>query len=122
MRRLVILFITDLQLNDYFEFLIGEAREDEVMNGAPEGGSRHPVEARMDWRELARFHVDIGKWINAECLREVVLARVEQGRSSSQRAKRGSICLYYTYSPRRTAQRLYLTSKHTPYINAYHLG
>jgi predicted nucleotidyltransferase component of viral defense system len=47
-----------IQLHDYFEFLIGEARED--MDGAPEGGSRYSVEARMDGREFARFHVDIG--------------------------------------------------------------
>ncbi len=45
-------------LNDYFEFLVGEAREE--LDGAPEGGSRYPVEARMDGREFARFHVDIG--------------------------------------------------------------
>jgi predicted nucleotidyltransferase component of viral defense system len=47
-----------IQLNDYFEFLIGEAHEE--LDGAPEGGSRHPVEARMDGREFARFHVDVG--------------------------------------------------------------
>lgn len=46
------------ELNDYFEFLIGEAREE--LDGAPEGGSRYAVEARMDGREFARFHVDIG--------------------------------------------------------------
>jgi len=39
------------ELHDYFEFLLGEARE---------GGSRYPVEARMDGREFARFHVDVG--------------------------------------------------------------
>lgn len=47
-----------IQLNDYFEFLVGEARED--LDGAPEGGSRFPVDARMDGREFARFHVDVG--------------------------------------------------------------
>jgi predicted nucleotidyltransferase component of viral defense system len=47
-----------IQLNDYFEFLVGEARED--LDGAPEGGSRYPVDARMDGREFARFHVDVG--------------------------------------------------------------
>jgi len=46
------------QLPDYFEFLIGEPREE--MDGAPEGGSRYPVEARMDGRVFARFHVAIG--------------------------------------------------------------
>lgn len=43
---------------DYFEFLVGEAREE--LGGAPEGGSRYPVEARMDGRVFARFHVDVG--------------------------------------------------------------
>lgn len=44
--------------DDYFEFLIGEARQD--MDGAPEGGNRNPVQARMDGRDFARFHVDVG--------------------------------------------------------------
>lgn len=43
---------------DYFEFLIGEATGD--LDGAPEGGSRYPVHARMDGRDFARFHVDVG--------------------------------------------------------------
>ena len=46
------------RFDDYFEFLIGEARED--LDGAPEGGSRYPVQARMDGRDFARFHVDVG--------------------------------------------------------------
>jgi predicted nucleotidyltransferase component of viral defense system len=46
------------RFDDYFEFLVGEARED--LDGAPEGGSRYPVQARMDGRDLARFHVDVG--------------------------------------------------------------
>jgi predicted nucleotidyltransferase component of viral defense system len=46
------------RLNDYFEFLVGEARED--LEGAPEGGSRYPVQAQMDGRDFARFHVDVG--------------------------------------------------------------
>lgn len=41
-----------------FEFLVGEARAD--LDGAPEGGSRYPAQARMDGRDFARFHVDIG--------------------------------------------------------------
>jgi hypothetical protein len=35
-----------IQLNDYFEFVVGEPRAE--LDGAPEGGSRYPVEARMD--------------------------------------------------------------------------
>lgn len=46
------------RLNDYFEFLVGEARED--LEGAPEGSSRYPVQAQMDGRDFARFHVDVG--------------------------------------------------------------
>jgi|ERR1700678_441680 predicted nucleotidyltransferase component of viral defense system len=46
------------RMDDYFEFLVGEATED--LQGAPEGGSRYPVQARMDGRDFARFHVDVG--------------------------------------------------------------
>lgn len=46
------------QLPDFFEFLIGTATLD--LDGAPEGGFRFPVEAVMDGRRFARFHVDIG--------------------------------------------------------------
>jgi hypothetical protein len=34
------------RLDDYSEFLVGEARED--LGGAPEGGSRYPIQAQMD--------------------------------------------------------------------------
>jgi len=44
--------------DDYFEFLVGEARQD--LDGAPEGGNRYPIQARMDGRDFARFHVDVG--------------------------------------------------------------
>jgi predicted nucleotidyltransferase component of viral defense system len=46
------------RLSDHFEFLVGEARED--LDGAPEGGSRYPIQAQMDGRDFARFHVDVG--------------------------------------------------------------
>src|SRR5882724_2093909 len=46
------------RFEDFFEFLVGEARED--LEGAPGGGIRYPVQARMDGRDFARFHVDIG--------------------------------------------------------------
>jgi Nucleotidyl transferase AbiEii toxin, Type IV TA system len=39
-------------------FRVGEARED--LEGAPEGGSRYPVQAQMDGRDFARFPVDVG--------------------------------------------------------------
>lgn len=44
--------------DDYFEFLVGEARQD--LDGAPEGGNRYPIQARIDGRDFARFHVDVG--------------------------------------------------------------
>lgn len=44
--------------DDYFEFLVGEAKQDP--DGAPEGGNRYPIQARMDGRDFARFHVDVG--------------------------------------------------------------
>jgi hypothetical protein len=47
-----------IEFKDYFEFLIGQASEN--LDGAPKGGSRFPVEARMERREFARFHVDVG--------------------------------------------------------------
>jgi len=47
-----------IEFRDYFVFLIGQASDN--LDGAPEGGSRYPVEARMDGREFARFHVDVG--------------------------------------------------------------
>ena len=47
-----------IEFKDYFVFLIGQASEN--LDGAPEGGSRYPVEARMDGRIFARFHVDVG--------------------------------------------------------------
>lgn len=43
---------------DYFRYVIGEAVMD--LEGAPYGGSRHPVEARLDGRPFARFHLDVG--------------------------------------------------------------
>jgi nucleotidyltransferase AbiEii toxin of type IV toxin-antitoxin system len=46
------------RFEDYFEFLVGEARED--LEAAPEGGSRYPVAAQMDGRDFAWFHVDVG--------------------------------------------------------------
>jgi predicted nucleotidyltransferase component of viral defense system len=46
------------RFDDYFEFLVGKARED--LDGAPGGDSRYPVQARMDGRDFARFHVDVG--------------------------------------------------------------
>jgi hypothetical protein len=45
-------------LQDYFEFLVGEQIAE--LDAAPYGGARYPVEARMDGRVFAKFHVDIG--------------------------------------------------------------
>jgi len=48
----------DVYLGDWFEFVIGPPAMD--LTAAPYGGARYPVEARMDERIFARFHLDAG--------------------------------------------------------------
>jgi hypothetical protein len=48
----------NLSLGDWFEFEIGPPVMD--LTAAPYGGARYPVEARMDERTFARFHLDAG--------------------------------------------------------------
>ncbi len=48
----------DISLGDWFEFVVGPASMD--LTAAPYGGARYPVEARMDERTFARFHLDAG--------------------------------------------------------------
>jgi len=48
----------DISLGDWFEFAVGPASMD--LTAAPCGGARYPVEARMDERTFARFHLDAG--------------------------------------------------------------
>ncbi len=50
--------MADLSLGDWFEFEIGPPVMD--LTAAPYGGARYPVEARMDERTFARFHLDAG--------------------------------------------------------------
>ena len=45
-------------LGDGFEFLVSNPRAERT--GAPGGGGRCPVEARLAGRRFARFHLDIG--------------------------------------------------------------
>jgi hypothetical protein len=47
-----------LSLEDWFEFTIGSPMMD--ITAAPYGGARYPVEARMDGRIFAKFHLDAG--------------------------------------------------------------
>lgn len=47
-----------VQLPDFFTFIVGEAMTE--LNQAPEGGARFPIDARLDGRTFARFHVDLG--------------------------------------------------------------
>ena len=47
-----------IDLGDFFVFLVGEPIMD--LDAAPYGGARFPVEARMDGRTFARFHLDAG--------------------------------------------------------------
>lgn len=49
---------TAVDLGDFFVFLIGEPIMD--LDAAPYGGGRFPVEARMEGRIFAKFHVDVG--------------------------------------------------------------
>jgi len=48
----------DISLGDWFEFAVGPASMD--LTAAPYGGARYPIEARMDERTFARFHLDAG--------------------------------------------------------------
>jgi hypothetical protein len=45
-------------LGDWFEYTIGPVMMD--ITAAPYGGARYPVEARMDGRVFAKFHLDAG--------------------------------------------------------------
>lgn len=45
-------------LGDFFTYAIGSPMQD--LGGAPYGGARFPVEARMDGRTFAMFHIDVG--------------------------------------------------------------
>jgi hypothetical protein len=47
-----------VSLDDWFEFVIGPPMMD--LTAAPNGGARYSVEARMDGRIFARFHLDAG--------------------------------------------------------------
>ncbi|HEV2486282.1 MAG TPA: nucleotidyl transferase AbiEii/AbiGii toxin family protein [Terracidiphilus sp.] len=48
----------DVSLDDWFEFTIGAPTMD--LLAAPYGGARYSIEARMDGRIFARFHLDAG--------------------------------------------------------------
>ena len=50
--------VADVSFGDWFEYVIGPASMD--LTAAPYGGARYPVEARMDERIFARFHLDAG--------------------------------------------------------------
>ena len=46
------------ETGDFFVFLFGEPTMD--LDAAPYGGARYPVDARLDGRTFAKFHLDIG--------------------------------------------------------------
>lgn len=50
--------MAEVALGDWFEYLIGSPGMD--LAAAPYGGARYPVEARIDERIFARFHLDAG--------------------------------------------------------------
>ena len=47
-----------VDLADFFVFVVGPVMKD--LDAAPYGGARFPVEARMDNRTFAEFHIDVG--------------------------------------------------------------
>ncbi|MFV1951660.1 MAG: nucleotidyl transferase AbiEii/AbiGii toxin family protein [Nitrospinota bacterium] len=49
---------TAIDLGDFFVFLIGLPARN--LEGAPYGGVRYPVEARVDGRIFVKFHLDVG--------------------------------------------------------------
>ena len=50
--------VAAVPLGDWFEYVVGPSVMD--LTAAPYGGARYPVEARMDERIFARFHLDAG--------------------------------------------------------------
>jgi len=48
----------EVDLNDFLTYLIGAASTE--LQGAPQGGARFPVEARMAGRTFGNFHIDVG--------------------------------------------------------------
>jgi hypothetical protein len=50
--------VAAVPFGDWFEFSFGSPTMD--LTAAPYGGARYPVEARMDERIFARFHLDAG--------------------------------------------------------------
>ena len=46
-----------LELHDFFTFIFGDATQD--LDGAPYGGARFPVDARLAGRSFAKFHLDV---------------------------------------------------------------
>jgi hypothetical protein len=48
----------DVDQGDYLTYLIGVASME--LQGAPDGGARFPVEARMAGRTFGNFHIDVG--------------------------------------------------------------
>ena len=56
--RAMLQIAAGISLGDWFEFTVGPASMD--LTAAPYGGARYPIEARMDERTFARFHLDAG--------------------------------------------------------------
>lgn len=50
--------VAGIPLGDWLEYAIGPPAMD--LTAAPYGGARYPIEARMDERVFARFHLDAG--------------------------------------------------------------
>jgi hypothetical protein len=77
-------------IGDYFSFLIGEPIMD--LDAAPYGGGRFPVEARMDGRTFARFHIDVALGDTVMEPLEMVQGRDWLGFAGISTAEFPSIC------------------------------
>lgn len=53
-----LLTAASVRLPDFFAFDVGEAML--MLDQAPEGGARFPVDVRIDGRTFVKFHVDLG--------------------------------------------------------------
>jgi hypothetical protein len=71
----------DVPLGDWFEFTFGAPALD--LTAAPYGGARYAVEARMDERIFARFHLDAGIGDVVSPLLETIVCRTGWGSLAS---------------------------------------
>jgi hypothetical protein len=76
-----------VRIPDFFTFVVGEPTLE--LDQAPEGGSRFPVDARLDGRTFAKFHVDLGAGDDVLEPLEMVVGHDWLGFAGIRRARRG---------------------------------